>query len=263
MMLKILSPRKESVKQTTYQLNILKRHHGKPLKIVHISDLHLGFQYSNEDLIYHINLINELNPHIVMITGDLFDNIDHYTGSLSVLQNILKTIRADVYFCYGNHDQRYNHTERIKDVLHQSNITLLNNIGEVYHYDGEEIFIAGTNDIINAKGNIEQALKRKQSDMFTLALVHEPDYAKFTKRFSVDLQLSGHSHGGQIRLPLIGAPVRPQLARRYVRGLYTLKRPHALPLHLHVSPGLGTTRLPLRFLCKAEITLFELNGKHA
>lgn len=246
-----------------YTLPILNETHERPLKIVHISDLHIGFNYEYEDLLYHIHRVNQQNADVVVISGDLFDRIDIYKGNPKKFIPLLKTIKAKqgIYFCFGNHDQRTYQTEQIKEVLEASEIQLLNNFGRTIYFDDEPIYICGLDDILNSKGNVRQALNNRQHPSHTtITLVHEPDYADFVKRYKVDLQLSGHSHGGQIRLPLFGAIVTPKLARKYIKGLYTIKNKYG-KLIVHVSPGLGTTHLPIRFFCPPEITVLNLIGK--
>lgn len=237
-------------------LHLLRKKHRKPLSIVHISDLHIGFQYNYNDLIHHIKQINALNPDVVMITGDLFDNLESYTGNPNDYIPLLKTIKAPLgtYFAYGNHDQRTYLTHNLEHLLQMSNINILNNFGMTINFNDEPIYLCGTDDIINANGNIEQALNNRDDDsILTIALVHEPDYADFVKKFKVDLQLSGHSHGGQIYIPLIGAPIKPALGRKYLKGLYHLNfKKHCM--YLHVSRGLGTTHLPIRIFSKPQIT---------
>ncbi|WJP98523.1 metallophosphoesterase [Macrococcus bovicus] len=247
--------KKEDVVIKRHTLNLLRQPHAAPLKVIHISDLHLGFHYSYDDLIYHIQLINDLQPDIIIISGDLFDNIDHYHNPEHLIP-LLKTMTAPlgVFFSYGNHDQRIHQTPRISRILSASNIQLLTNTGVVLDFDQEPIFLGGLDDILNSKGNMYQALKNRPDDMLTMMIVHEPDYADFVEQFKVDVQFSGHSHGGQIRLPLVGAPVKPQLGRKYVKGLYRIGA-----MTLHVSPGLGTTHLPIRLFCPPEITLFNIH----
>ncbi|WP_165981048.1 metallophosphoesterase [Macrococcus lamae] len=237
--------------------------HERPLKIVHISDLHIGFNYTYEDLIQHIKVVNSLQPDMVMITGDLFDKIDIYDGKPKAFAPLLRTIKAPLgtYFSYGNHDQRSNRTYKIQNVVEQSGIHLLNNFGHTIDYDGESIYLCGTDDILNSNGNVMQALKNRDEERhLTIMMVHEPDYADYVKRFKVDLQLSGHTHGGQIRVPFLGAPILPKLGKKYVRGLYQITNNNHRML-LHVSPGLGTTRLPIRLFCPPEITMIELETK--
>ncbi|KAA1042653.1 metallophosphoesterase [Macrococcus equipercicus] len=262
---RFLYARADDVKVKTYRIPLLHNQHARPFRIVHISDLHIGFNYTYEDLIEHINKVNTLRPDIVMITGDLFDRIDRYKGKPQAFSPLLRTIQAPsgVYFSYGNHDQRSSRTHKIQQVIEDSGIHLMNNFGRTIDYDGEAIYISGIDDVLNSKGNVTQALKnRTDSHDFTIMMVHEPDFADYVKRFDVDLQLSGHTHGGQIRLPLLGAPILPALGKKYVRGLYQLMHHHH-SMMLHVSPGLGTTHLPIRFFCPPEITVLELTTKEA
>lgn len=246
--------KKEDVVIKKYSLKLLRQRHTEPLKVIHISDLHLGFHYSYDDLIYHIRIINDMRPDLIIISGDLFDNIDYYQNPEHLIP-LLKTLSAPlgVFFSYGNHDQRIHQTPRINRILSASHIQLLSNTGVLLNYDTEPIFLSGLDDVINSKGNVYQALKNRPEDMMTMMMVHEPDYADFVEQFYIDLQFSGHSHGGQIRIPLLGAPVKPQLGRKYVKGLYQVGK-----MILHVSPGLGTTHLPIRLFCPPEITLFNI-----
>ncbi|WP_414051217.1 metallophosphoesterase [Macrococcus animalis] len=248
------NPKKVAINQIS--IKVLQQRHTRPLSIVHISDLHIGFQYDYNDLMEHIKIINDLSPDMVMITGDLFDNLEKFDGNPFDYVPLLKTIKVPLgtYFSYGNHDQRSELTKNLETVLFNSHIEVLNNFGKYIQFENENIYICGTDDIINASGNIEQAIRNRIAiNDPTIALVHEPDYADFVKKFNVNIQLSGHSHGGQIYFPLIGAPIKPGLARKYLKGLHKLRYKKNI-LYLHVSRGLGTTHLPIRFFAKPQIT---------
>ncbi len=100
-------------------------------------------------------------------------------------------------------------------------------------------------------------MQKAGPDVFTVLLSHTPDYVTVAKNCGTDLVLSGHTHGGQIRLPLFGAPVvRISLGRLYTRGFFQFG-----DTHLYVNRGLGTIFLPMRFLCRPEIAVFEIGGK--
>ena len=88
-------------------------------------------------------------------------------------------------------------------------------------------------------------------------LAHEPDFADVAANYPIDLQLSGHSHGGQVRLPVIGAPVLPELGRKYPWGLRRLRK-----MSLYTNAGIGTIRLPIRWNCPPEVTLLTLKATH-
>jgi len=91
------------------------------------------------------------------------------------------------------------------------------------------------------------------ADEATVLMAHEPDYADYVARFPVDLQLSGHSHGGQVKFPLVGPLYLPDLARKYIWGLHKIRG-----LTLYTNAGIGTVEFPVRFNCPPEITLFTV-----
>jgi len=93
------------------------------------------------------------------------------------------------------------------------------------------------------------------ADEPVVLMAHEPDFATHVAKYPVDLQLSGHSHGGQVRIPFIGAPVLPELGLKFPKGLYQVGG-----LTLYTNVGIGTVRLPVRFHCPPEITLFTLKS---
>ena len=100
---------------------------------------------------------------------------------------------------------------------------------------------------------LEMALKGIPADEAVVLLAHEPDPADYVANYPVDLQLSGHSHGGQVRIPLVGTPFLPALARKYPWGLRQIKR-----LILYTNVGIGTIDVPMRLGCPPEVTLITL-----
>jgi len=106
-----------------------------------------------------------------------------------------------------------------------------------------------------AFSDLEVTMRGVPREEAAVLLVHEPDYVRRVARYAVDLQLSGHSHGGQIVIPLLGTPYLPAMARRYPRGLYRIG-----PLTLYTNVGLGTVYLPARWHCPPEITVIKLRA---
>lgn len=226
------------------------------VKIAQFSDTHLGFQFQLEDLLKTVQIINRLQPDLIIFTGDLMDRPNEYK-----LQNqippILKSLKAPLgKFCiYGNHDHGGYGSQIYRDIMYASGFqVLLNSSFEVKLINGDSIYIAGIDDAMLGKPDVGKALADVPKGAFTILLSHAPDYADQTKLFNVPLQLSGHSHGGQVQIPFYGALVKPPFAEKYYEGFYQLEK-----TQLYVNRGLGTTRMPYRFLSRPEITIFELN----
>ncbi|GAB2555006.1 metallophosphoesterase [Gracilibacillus alcaliphilus] len=224
--------------------------------ILQFSDTHIGFHYTVEQLTELVNKINQLEPDIIVFTGDLLDNPRTYQAD-NRLVNALKNIQAKdgKFWIYGNHDHGGYGTETLKDIFDQSDFELLQNGHRQIEKNGDMINLAGIDDALLGQPDLTAALSGLNEDNLTILLAHEPDYAEVAKNYPVDVQLSGHSHGGQVQLPFIGYIYTPPLAEFYVEGYYPVGEK---PLQLFVSRGIGTTRAPYRFLCKPEITLYHL-----
>ena len=120
--------------------------------------------------------------------------------------------------------------------------------------NGKRLWLAGIDDILVGAPDLDRTLKDIPREEPVLLMAHEPDFAvESAQGDQVDLQLSGHSHGGQVRVPIIGPTWLPPLGRRYPRGMY-----HIRNLTLYTNVGLGTVRIPVRFNCPPEITLITL-----
>jgi predicted MPP superfamily phosphohydrolase len=122
--------------------------------------------------------------------------------------------------------------------------------------DGEHLHLCGVDDVWDGDARLDDVIAQLHSDGAAILLAHEPDFADTsaaTGRF--DLQLSGHSHGGQIVLPILGAPRLPYLGRKYPSGLYKVHQ-----MFQYTNRGVGMARLPIRINCPPEITLFILES---
>jgi len=226
-------------------------------KIVQFSDTHLGFQYNLNKLQKLVHRINALNPDIIVFTGDLVDKPDTYEWSQRLI-SILQSLHAPYgkFWNYGNHDHGGNGTEIVKKVMKKSEFQLLQNEHVRIKKDNDYFILAGVDDMSLGKPNIQKALEQTKEADFKILLSHAPDFADIARKYPIDLQLSGHSHGGQVRLPFVGHLYTPAYANKYIKGKYQFKHNR---LKLYVNSGIGTTRLPLRFLCVPEI--YELTLK--
>jgi hypothetical protein len=152
----------------------------------------------------------------------------------------------------GNHDVAAG-ARFVTGALQDAGIRVLENGAVPIEHDGARFWLAGVKDAFRSNADIATALNPVSPAEPVVLLAHEPDYADFVQRFPVDLQLSGHSHGGQIRLPLIRPLYLPEMARKYFLGLYRIGN-----LILYTSPGVGTIRVPVRLNCPPEVTLLTL-----
>ncbi|WP_279401936.1 metallophosphoesterase [Piscibacillus salipiscarius] len=229
-------------------------------KIVQITDTHIGFQYKVKELRKLINTVNNQNPDLVVFTGDLTDNpskMEEFTYQEII--SVMSKIKAPYgkYWIYGNHDHGGYGTDHIREVMKDSGFKLLQNETTKISINQDYINLSGLDDILLGKPEPSTLIPNAEKEQFNVLLCHEPDFAKTMTNYPFDLQLSGHSHGGQIQLPFIGYIVTPHLGTEYVEGSFELGE---RPLKLYVSRGLGTTRLPFRFLCRPEINVYTLQS---
>lgn len=226
-------------------------------KIIHFSDTHIGFHYSVEDLSVLVNEINKLSPDIIVFTGDLIDNPEHSYEDSEIGQTLKKLNAPDgKFWIYGNHDHGGYGTDKILHIMNEGGFKLLQNSNILLENNNEKLCLAGIDDVMLGKPDLGAALHNIDSDIFTILLAHEPDFADEAALFPVDIQLSGHSHGGQIRLPVIGHLYTPRLAEKYVLGKYLVKN----RLKLYVNGGIGTTRIPYRLFCEPEVHQYTLKS---
>ncbi|MFN2197733.1 MAG: metallophosphoesterase [Anaerolineales bacterium] len=222
-------------------------------RIVHISDIHLGTWMNEGRLLGIIDMVNELQGDIVCITGDFLTHV--FDGIGATLSRGLSSLSAPdgVYAVLGNHDY-WSDPELVSQVMDQQGIYLLRNQVTFIQRDQERLYLAGLDDVYNGKNQLERVISQIPPGSAAVLMVHVPDFADVSAaadRFF--LELSGHSHGGQIVLPGIGRPFLPPLGRKYVQGLYQINR-----MHHYTNRGLGTATLPIRLNCPPEIAIFEL-----
>jgi predicted MPP superfamily phosphohydrolase len=229
------------------------------IKIVQFSDTHLGFHYNLRQLGKLMDKINILKPDLIFFTGDLMDEPNKYTEIHKMLP-LLQKLHAPLgkYCIYGNHDHGGYGTEIYRNIMETADFTvLLNHSTPIKLKDKSSIYLVGIDDAMLGKPDIPLALKKVPHNQFTILLSHAPDLAQEASQYPIHWQLSGHSHGGQVKIPFIGALVIPPFAKIYQEGLYTVGENQ---LNLYVNRGIGTTRLPFRFMVKPELTVFTLKA---
>lgn len=227
-------------------------------KILQLTDLHYGFHYEEKHLKQLISKINQLSFDLLVFTGDLTDDPSIVTQQqFNEIINHLSQIEAPFgkYWIYGNHDHGGYGTNKIKKVMEQAGFQLLKNDTIFIKKNEQAITLSGLDDVMLGQPQLDRLVIENHESYFNILLCHEPDFADQAIHYPFDMQLSGHSHGGQIRFPFIGHIITPPLGKKYVEGSFSLG---SRPLNLFVSRGIGTTRLPFRFLCRPEINLYTL-----
>lgn len=236
--------------------------HG--IRIVQFSDLHFGHYTGKREIGRAVEQANALKPDLAVVTGD-FVTAPYYgtpTNEYAYVDacgEVLAGLRTPLgtFACLGNHDVSVD-PYGVTQILKGRGLKVLRNSSAVVEQHGARFWIAGVDDVLYARADLDRTLVMTPHDEFTVLLAHEPDFADHAKSYPIDLQLSGHSHGGQIRLPLIGALYYPPLSRKYPQGLYRVGN-----LHLYTNRGIGTIVVPARFLAPPEITLFTLLSRES
>lgn len=230
------------------------------LTIVQFSDIHFDAQTSPPLLKQVVSITNQAHPDVIVLTGDYSAIINwnrrQRIKAITDLGCLLGSLHAldGVYAILGNHDR--GDIATLRTVFASQNITLLQNQAVPISYHSGQVWLAGLDDIWMGHPQPEQTIRHIPTDACVIALVHEPDYAQTLAQFPIDLQLSGHSHGGQHRLPFFGPIYTPADSKRYPAGLYNVGK-----MLEYTNRGIGMTGPPLRINDRPEITLFTLVAK--
>lgn len=245
---------RQSIKIT----NLPKEYKG--IKLLVLSDIHAGSPYIDKKKVDKIvELSNKENPDLILLLGDY--EIENVLGGkfipTKVVSKKIAKIKAPrgIISILGNHEW-WNDGEESKKSLLNHNITFLENNSINIAKDGEPHFwIAGLADATTRKVDIDSTLKGIKSDDTVIMLSHTPDTFPDTPK-SVDLTLAGHTHGGQVRLPIFGGIIVPsKYGNKYSKG-YILEDGK----QMFVTSGIGTSILPIRFLCPPEIVVLTLTN---
>jgi predicted MPP superfamily phosphohydrolase len=224
------------------------------LRIALLTDLHVGGGTPVALVRRACALAMQEAPHLIALTGDFAaDDADGFSDVLRALSGLHAPL--GVYAVPGNHDYIVGIDAWHRQVGGAAGITDLTNRAVVKEVDGARLCIAGVDDFSKGTPRLDALPPPDQRD-FTVLLAHDPDQAERSRRGydQLDLVLSGHTHGGQVRLPWIGALQNPaQREDLYEEGLR--RRPWT---QVYVSRGVGTVHLPVRFLCRPEVAILEL-----
>jgi predicted MPP superfamily phosphohydrolase len=232
-------------------------------KILQISDFH-GKDFGSDQQ-YLVQLIRKCKPDIIVITGDLIDR-DNYDDKASMeLVNAAVKI-APVYYVTGNHEwQSGKYLSSLKSKLESAGVVVLSDENSKIKRGDEEISIVGIDDFthtgwcenkeISVSSDVSKAMAGIPAKDFRIFLAHRPEMINVYAGSRSDLILSGHTHGGQVQIPYIGAIFAPDQGffPKYASGEYRIK-----DSTLIISKGIGNSLIPLRIFCNPEVVLVTL-----
>ena len=234
-------------------------------RIAQVSDLHNAeFGDGNQRL---LDMLREAEPDMIAITGDLIDS--RKTNIAVALAFAEEAVRiAPCYYVSGNHEARVPEYRELKAGLEAAGVTVLDDARAEIEISGKSITIIGVNDpsfLADYLTSDAAVMDRKLSELssedasFTILLSHRPELFDTYAAHEMDLVLTGHAHGGQFRLPLIGGLIAPNqgLFPKYDDGLYSEGNTNMI-----VSRGLGNSIIPFRFNNRPEVVLIELKSQN-
>lgn len=225
----------------------------KGLKILHLSDFHSHKFGKKEKKV--LEILSQLRPDLIFITGDI---VGRSAKNLGACQNFWKKLSQDyegrIFGVYGNHDHRNKKFRDLNVFLKESRIEILNNGSRKIERGKDYIYLIGVDDPHLEFDNIDEAMKGTEDDFPKILLAHSPEIFRKIKEKDIDLVLVGHTHGGQIAIPILSDLVLPlKYDKKYKSGLFKENS-----CYLYVNRGIGETFLPIRILANPEITFIEL-----
>ena len=223
-------------------------------RVVFVSDIHHGPYFSRDRVKKLVEKINALNPDIVLLGGDYFHRSPKY---IEPCFEELKELNAQEKFAVlGNHDH-WESAGLTRECMKNAGIEILDNRAAWIEKDGERIKIGGVGDMYEDEQDIEPTIGDVAENNFVMLLSHNPDFAEHIKTKKIDLILSGHTHGGQVTLFGLWAPIIPSVyGQKYRAGI--IKTGYTKVI---ITTGVGTITPPVRFFARPEIILIQLKSE--
>ncbi len=220
-------------------------------KIIQLSDTHHSPFTSLEHIERAIKIANRLRPDMFLLTGDYVSHAREYIAPVAAALGRLKS-RYGTYACLGNHDH-WTDADLVTELFRGEGINVLINEGFRFETRRGSFWIAGVDDYMVGKTDVPASLRGSFPDEMKLLLAHNPIIFREAARYGVDLTLSGHTHGGQIKLRDDEKRILPQ--RKFKAGLHTRRSSQ-----VYITRGIGTVVVPMRYQCPPEISLLELRA---
>ncbi len=221
-----------------------------------ISDFHLDRDEDLERLSLAVEVINRQKPELVFLTGDYFSGYSTMRRYLSAFRATLARIRstAGTFAVAGNHDH-WSSFGGIAEALEGAGVHLLANSSQRLKLHRSHVTVVGIDDLWSRRAEPSRAFRDVHPGDSTIVLAHNPDTALYTRHLAPGVMLCGHTHGGVVRLPFYGSPLRSMLriGKRFYAGLNRYE-----DFYIYTNRGLGTFWLRIRINCRPEVSRFSL-----
>jgi hypothetical protein len=223
-------------------------------RLVQLSDIHHSPFTSGEFIAQIVEKANELQPDMFVLTGDY---VSHQAEYIAPVAEILGGLKSEfgTFACLGNHDH-WTDAELVKTEFKRNGIKMLVNEGFRFWAGNESFWLCGVDDFGEGLSNIRESLRGSLDDEMKLLLAHNPAIMRRAAYRKIDLVLSGHTHGGQVKLREPRERILfPHRRRRFSSGLH-----HRGETQIYITRGIGTVVVPMRYQCPPEISLIELRA---
>jgi predicted MPP superfamily phosphohydrolase len=221
-----------------------------------ISDFHVDRDEDLERLAMAVDAINQQQPDLVFLTGDYFsgpDTMHRYLGAFrAALENLRP--RSGLFAILGNHDH-WSSAERITEALKRAGADVLANDSRRLFIRNEKLMVVGIDDLWSRRAEPARAFGDVNRDDCTIVLAHNPDTALYARHLRPGVMLSGHTHGGVVRIPFYGSPLKSilRIGKEFYSGLNRYE-----DFYIYTNRGLGTFWLRIRINCPPEVSRFSL-----
>jgi len=203
-----------------------------------------------------VEAINEQHPDLIFLTGDYFSGPDTMHRYLGAFRDALKNLqpKSGLFAILGNHDH-WSSAERVTDALKRAGADVLANDSRRLFLRNEKVVVVGIDDLWSRRAEPARAFGDVSSDECTIVLAHNPDTALYARHLRPGVMLSGHTHGGVVRIPFYGSPLKSilRIGKEFYSGLNRYE-----DFYIYTNRGLGTFWLRIRINCPPEVSRFSL-----
>lgn len=220
-----------------------------------LSDLHVDRDEDLERLVLAVGAVNAQRPDLIFLTGDYFTGPETMRRYLAGFREAISALkpRLGVFAVAGNHDH-WSSVERITGALEQAGVRVLANESHRLHVRGQSLVVVGIDDLWSRRAEPSRAFAQVRPEECTMVLAHNPDTALYARHLKPGVMLSGHTHGGVVRLPFYGSPLKLlRIGKQFYAGLNRYR-----DFYIYTNRGLGTYWLRIRINCRPEVSRFHL-----